>query len=61
MYKSSMLCRLAICRRSALLLVLWLGLLLGAYESHQASQQGQTVQGGLKRLALLGFVLRSDR
>jgi len=61
MYKSPVLCWFAICRRCVIIMGLMIMMLLGLYEAHHAFQTEDNSQEGLRRLAIYGIVMRTQR
>jgi hypothetical protein len=61
MFKPSVLCRFAICRRLALVLVLWIVFLLGANEVRRAAEGDSSLYEGVKRLAVYSIAMRTNR
>lgn len=61
MFKPSILCRLSICRRLTIILVIWTAFLLGATEIRRAAQGSSTVYEGLKRLAVYSIAMKASQ
>jgi hypothetical protein len=61
MYKPSVLCRLAICQRFVLMILIWVIFLLGAVEIKRASESGYTSYDALKQLAVYGWLSRATQ
>ena len=61
MYKSLRSNWFMILGRCTLIATIWLGVLLGLYELHYASQQEHDVDAELRRLALYGILKRINQ
>jgi hypothetical protein len=61
MFKPSILCRFAICRRVVMVLALWMLLVLGANEMRRAAQGDSEVYSEIKRLAVYSLAMRANR
>jgi len=61
MFKSSFLCRSAICRRIIIMLSLWAVFLVGANEMRRAAEGDSSVYAGIKRLAVYSIAMRSGQ
>jgi hypothetical protein len=61
MFKPSVLCRFAICRRIIVVLALWIIFLLGANEVRRAADGDNSLYEGIKRLAVYSIAMRANR
>lgn len=61
MFKPSVLCRFAICRRIIVVLALWIVFLLGANEVRRAADGDNSLYEGIKRLAVYSIAMRGSR
>ncbi|MDB9528292.1 hypothetical protein PN498_20030 [Oscillatoria sp. CS-180] len=61
MFKPSVLCKLAICRRLVVIVAIWSAFLIGANEVRRAAQGDSVVYEDVKRLAVYSLALRLNR
>jgi hypothetical protein len=61
MFKSSCLCRSAICRRVVVMLTLWAIFLVGANEIRRAADGDSSLYAGIKRLAVYSMAIRAGQ
>ena len=61
MFKSSVLCRFAICRRVIIMLALWAVFIVGANEIRRAADGDSSLYAGIKRLAVYSIAMRANR
>ena len=61
MFKPSVLCRFAICRRLVVVLAFWIVFLLGSNEVRRASQGDSEIYSEIKRIAVYSIAMRSNR
>ena len=61
MFKPSILCRFAICRRFFIIFALWTVFLLGANEVRRAAEGDSSLYDGLKRLAVYSIATQVNR